>query len=309
MEHLNETTQTFKPVSKNELTIYTAAPFAALSGTLWPWLHLYAGLRRDQLCFGNQDLLTVANSFQTCPGMTSPKVDLTFGPQRAGAVPQLGLSFAKAFHADDPRIGGGSGRGQLLASAREYQLFAAESFGSVQARMTLSQVRTSAEFAKIDPDTGLQEDVGPGQNRFLTLALNQRTAEQFWRVSWSEADARDREDGTPLPEAPRMIVDALFERSRLPFGLAAKTEFEYVKAKPLGDGFTGRPLRELRFALTKSFGEGRWTVSGDGQYITGYSGQTLEILAVAPSATVAERPVGVPVASYATLNLRYQFNR
>jgi len=34
---------------------------------------------------------------------------------------------------------------------------------------------------------------------------------------------------------------------RLPFGLLAKAEYEYVKAKPLGDGFTGVTLQETAF--------------------------------------------------------------
>ena len=236
LEHFNETAQTFTPVTRNNLTISTTAPFAAISGDLMPGLHLYAGARRDQLCFQNQDLLTPSHSFNSCPGVTSPKLSLTFDSSHRW-VPQLGLSFAKAFHANDPRIGTGSGQGQLLATAREYQFFATQAFGSIQSRLTLSQIRTSAEFAKIDADTGLQENVGPSQNRFLTLQLNQRTSAHFWQVSWSEADARDRSDGSLVPEAPRMIVDAVVGTTRLPFGFSGKTEFEYVKAKPLGDGF------------------------------------------------------------------------
>ncbi len=309
LDHFDETSQTLTPVSKNNFTIYTTAPFAALSGDLMPWMHIYAGLRRDQLCFENQDLLVAANSFNDCPGTTSPKINLTFGSSNAKDLPQIGLSFAKAFHADDPRIGDGTGRGQLIATAREYQFFATKAFGNVQARFTLGQVRTSSEFAKIDADTGLQENVGPAQNRFFTLQVNQHTSSRFWQVSWSEADARQRDDGSAVPEAPRMIVDAVAGTNRLPFGLSGKTEFEYVKAKPLGDNFVGVPLWELRFELAKSLQDGRWTVSANGQYATGFSGQTLETIAVNPSATAIERPVGVPVASYATLGLRYSFDR
>ena len=131
-------------------------------------------------------------------------------------MPGIFLSLAKALHANDPRTGNGAGRGQLIAAPREFQLFATEFFGSIQARLMLGQVRSSSEFAKIDPDIGLQANVGPGQNRFLTLQLNQRTAARFWQVSWSEADARDRVDGSALLEAPRMIVDAVIASAGSP---------------------------------------------------------------------------------------------
>jgi hypothetical protein len=47
------------------------------------------------------------------------------------------------------------------------------------------------------------------------------------------ADARDRRLRQPIPEAPRTIIDAIEGLNRLPLGLAAKAEYEYVKAKPL----------------------------------------------------------------------------
>ncbi len=309
LEHLDESTQQFSLVSSNDLTIYNASPFAAVTGKLLPEVHLYAGARYDRLCFESADRLQAANSFTACPGFTSPKINITVGSLEGGALPQLGLSFAKAFHANDPRIGSGGGRGSLIASAREYQAVAAKAVGTIQARLVLGQVRTSAEFAKIDPDTGLQEDVGPALNRFLTLQVNQRTARRFWQVSWSEANARDLSDGTPLPEAPRMIIDAVVGTNRLPLGLATKTEFEYVKAKPLGDGFTGSALREVRMELSRSFKDGIWYASIDGQCVQGFSGQTLETLALDPNTPATEQRVGVPASSYATLSLRYNFNR
>ena len=309
LEHFEETTQRFIPVSDNDLTIYTIAPVVALTGMVVPGVHLYAGIRRDQLCVENRDLLKASNSFKACPGVTSPKVNLTFGSLEHKLLPQLGLSFADAFHANDPRIGTGQERGQLISTAREYQLVATKAIAGTELRLTLGQVATSSEFAKIDADTGLQENVGPGLNRFLTLQLKQRTAHRFWQMSWSEADARDRQDRTPIPEAPRMIVDAVYETSRLPFGLTGKTEFEYVKAKPLGDGFKDIPLREVRFELSKNLQGDRWTVSANGQWMNGFSGQTLETISVDSSHAATEQPVGIPVVSYATLAVRYNFRK
>ena len=94
-----------------------------------------------------------------------------------------------------------------------------------------------------------------------------------------------------------MIVDAVVGISRLPLGLSGKTEFEYVKAKPLGNGFVGVPLRELRFELAKSLQDGRWTAFADGQYTTGFSGQTLETISLEQATQAFERPAGVPAVS------------
>ena len=309
LHHFNETTQAFDLVSSNDLALTTVSPFGALTGQLLPGVQLYAGVRRDQVCFNNQDRLDPTHSIDTCPGVTSPKINLTFGSVRQPILPQLGFSVAKAFHANDPRIGTGDGEGQLLVSANEYQVFLAKSIVGSELRVTLGQVRSSGEFAKIDPDTGLQQDVGPSQNRFLTLQLNRRTTSRFWQLSWSQADARDRADGTPVPEAPRMIVDALIGTNRLPYGFTGKTEFEYVKAKPLGDGFTGEPLSEIRFSLSRSFQDGRWTGTADGQLLHGATGQTLETITSGPGASPDEQRTGVPVASYATVGLRYNFLR
>ena len=55
--------------------------------------------------------------------------------------------------------------------------------------------------------------------------------------------------GEPTPEAPRTILDVLGTLDRLPLHLQARGEFEYVGAKPLGDGFNGVAVKEFRFAL------------------------------------------------------------
>jgi hypothetical protein len=97
--------------------------------------------------------------------------------------------------------------------------------------------------------------------------------------------------------------------NRLPLGLAAKAEYEYVKAKPLGDGFTGVPLQAIRLALTKGFVDGRWLLSVNCQLNNGYIGQILETLAVGNETDAFERPVGVPSRSYAAVSAIYSFGR
>jgi hypothetical protein len=299
----------FQLVTSNDLTIINLSPFVAVRGSLLPQLQLYLGIRRDQLHFSNNDNSQAANSFRAWPGTTSPKMSLTFGKPDGPALPQVSLSFGKAFHANDPRIGSGTGRGDLIIQAREFRLFAAKRVLGNEVRVTLAHITNSAELAKIDPDTGLQQNVGPSINRFLTLAVKRPLSRGFVQLSWSEADARDRQFGSPIPEAPRMIVDAVGGVNRLPLGLAAKAEYEYVKAKPLGDGFNGVPLQEIRLAVSRSFEDGRWQISINGQLNSGYTGQTLETLAVGSESAAFERLVGVPTRSYAAFSAVYSFGR
>ncbi len=127
LAHLNDK-NVFQLVTSNDLTITTAAPFAAVSGRPLRHVRLYLGLRRDQLDFDNRDLLNAAGSFNRWPGVTSPKVNLTLGEADA-MLPQVSFSFGKAFHANDPRIGTGAGRGALLIQARELQVAARKQVG------------------------------------------------------------------------------------------------------------------------------------------------------------------------------------
>lgn len=304
----------FHLVTSNDLTITDLSPYAAVNGQYGRDLQVYLGIRRDQILFDNTDLLQPANSFNQWTGATSPKVNVTLGRVDAPVLPQVALSYGKAFHANDPRIGNGNGegddqRGDLVIQAREYQLLATKVVANTEVQLTLARVSNSAELAKIDPDTGLQENQGPSLNRYLKLSVLGRPRRGMWQISWAQADARNRDDGTPVPEAPRMIVDAVGSLNQLPWNLGAQAEYEYVKAKPLGDGFTGMPLQEIRMALHKSFMDGRWQVSLNGQLVNGFTGQTTQVMAVGNETVPKERVVGVPTASYATVSVLYSFGR
>lgn len=298
----------FHLVTSNNVTITTAAPWLAISGAPVRYVRVYVGLRRDELRFTNFDRLVPANSFRHWPGVTSPKASITFG-NRDSRLPQLSFSFGEAFHANDPRIGTGSGQSELIIQAREFQAVATRTVAATELRLVLSRVTNSGELAKIDPDTGLQQNVGPSLNRFLTLSARRRFPYGWVQTSWSQADARDRILGQPIPEAPRSIVDAVGGWNRLPLSLNAKAEFGYVKAKPLGDGFTGTPVRELRLELSRGFGDGRWLIALNGQLNSGYSGQGLETIAVGAEPMAFERVVGVPLRSYAAISVNYRFGR
>lgn len=299
----------FDLVTSNDLTMVGLSPYAAVAGRLAREVQLYLGVRRDDISFHNVDRITAANSFASWVGQTSPKVNLTLGRPDAPVLPQVAFSFGKAFHENDPRIGSGDDRGQLLIQAREFQMVATKLVEGTEVRLTLARVANSAELAKIDPDTGLQEDVGPSLNRYLTAMVRRRAKWGMAQASWSQADARDRMDGTPIPEAPRMIVDAVGSVNTLPMGLSAKAEYEYVKAKPLGDGFNGVPLQEIRAAVSRSFQDGRWLVSLYGQLNQGYSGQTTETLAVGDETMPTEQVVGVRAPSYGGVSATYSFGR
>jgi len=77
-----------------------------------------------------------------------------------------------------------------------------------------------------------------------------------------------------------MICDAIASENNLPFHLQVRGEFEYVKAKPLGDGFTSLPVREIRGAVLRLFKENRMSVGANFLLASGYTGQTTETLAI-----------------------------
>jgi hypothetical protein len=76
-----------------------------------------------------------------------------------------------------------------------------------QLYVTLRRVSNSQELAKIDPDTGLQDIVGPSLNKALAVSLQRNFSHGAVYVSYSQADARDIQTGEPVSEAPRMIVN------------------------------------------------------------------------------------------------------
>jgi hypothetical protein len=295
-------------VTSNDLTISDYGPFAALQADLGHSLKFYAGVRRDQIQFANTDKLIPSNSYTKTPGITSPKATVTWGKEEGRRLPQLSFSFGKAFHANDPRIGSGTDRGALIIESREFQLIAGKVFAGTELRVTLAHQTNSEELAKIDPDTGLQQDIGPSVNRYITVMVRRRYARGFLQASYSQADATDRLLHQPIPEAPRLIIDSIGTVERLPFGSAAKAEYEYVGEKPLGDGFRAVPVQEIRLGLEKPIGDGRWIFLLNGDLASGASGQTLEAFALPGETAPFERIVGVPLRSYGSISLRYQFN-
>jgi hypothetical protein len=106
-----------------------------------------------------------------------------------------------------------------------------------------------------------------------------------------------------------VIVDAVASFDHLPFHLRARSEFEYVKAKPLGDGFVGVPNTEVRGAILRSFKQGRMDLGVSFLIARGYTGQTTEVLALPGDGEPFERVPGVRLPSYVRVSYTYRFQR
>jgi hypothetical protein len=172
----------FVKVLSNDITIREFAPFVALHGNLDKHLQFYGGLRNDQIQFINLDKMTATNSSTEWARFENPKATITYlpgsGPIRW--LPSASFSLGQAFFTEDPRTnvassapGSGTGSGaSLFANPLErshaYQLVLEKSFLNTEARVTLSRTTTTATLAKIDPDNGSADDLGPSTIKFLT---------------------------------------------------------------------------------------------------------------------------------------------
>jgi hypothetical protein len=303
----------FTPVDGNNVTIGSVTPYIAAEGGLSPHLRYYLGWRRDEIDFDNDDLLRSQNSFQKWVGVNSPKATVSFLPRQSWYVPLFSLSFGQAFFTEDPRIGTGTTAGTPVATSHSYQLVTSKTIHKTDLRLTLGHVTSSAELAKIDPDTGLQFNQGPSRLRFMTFAVRQNFSYGSVLATFSNADARDLDSGEPTPEAPRTIFDLLGTIQKIPFRLQARGEFEYVGTKPLGTGClpnlnvecTGTPVKEFRGAVVRPFMNGRMDASMNFLIARGYSGQTTENF----YRSDIQEVVGVRIPSYASVSLTYRFGR
>src|ERR1700722_14452681 len=151
----------FTPVDGNNVTIGSVTPYIAAEGGLSPYWRYYLGWRRDEINFDNDNLLGSQNSFQKWVGVNSPKATVSFLPKPSWYVPLFSLSFGQAFFTEDPRIGTGTTVGTPVATSHSYQLVTSRTIHKTDLRLTLGHVTSSAELAKIDPDTGLQFNQGP----------------------------------------------------------------------------------------------------------------------------------------------------
>jgi hypothetical protein len=333
----------FVKIEGNNVTIAPVTPYIAAQGGLGNHFNYYAGWRRDEILIDNQDLVTPANSWSRLVGLNSPKATLTFVPGPLRLAPTVSVSFGKSFFTEDPRVGtalNSPGTIDPVETARSYQLVASKTFGKIDVKVTLGHETQSAEYGKIDPDQGLQLNLGPGRIRFLAATLRQTLHNGSLQATFEQADARLVNTAFSIvPEAPRLIGDLTGAYETLPFHLQAKGEFEYVGRKVVGNGCSeasyqsgdpnalnyyclGVPNREFRFAAARPFLNGRINVGVNTMIATGWTGQTTESFAAAgvfapgavglgsndlvPANPVSEI-VGVRIPSYASVNLTYHF--
>lgn len=303
----------FTPIDSNNVTISSFTPYAAISGSLGSFVRFYAGGRHDQIEIQNDDLIHNANSFQKWVGVNSPKATVALLPKPSWPLPLLSLSFGKAFFTEDPRIGTGSAPGTPVATSRSIQLVASRTIDKMDFRLTLGHVSSSQQLAKIDPDTGLQQNQGPSRLMFATATVRYTFSRGSLLATLSKAEARDLDSGDPTPEAPRTIFDLLGNVQKLPLGLQARGEFEFVGRKPLGIGCapdpksecTGTSVGEFRAAAVRSFLKDRLGVGINVLVARGYTGQTTENFFPSDVQTV----VGVRIPTYACVNVTYKFRR
>ena len=195
----------------------------------------------------------------------------------------------------------------VIVPSRGMQMVVSKGISRADFTITVARFSNAQELGKIDPDTGLQQNLGPSLTRSLTVSARRYFSFGSLQASWARATATDRTTGEDVPEAPRLIWDLAGTLNRLPFGLRARSEFETVGRKPLGDGFTALPVREFRFSLLRSFGDGRMDVGLNSLLASGYTGQTVEALQLSGDIAPVNQVVGVPLKSYVSLSWVYNF--
>ena len=344
----------FVKVLANNIIIREFAPYLAVHGDLGKHLHFYAGLRNDQVQMINTDKMRPTYSFNEWKEFENPKATVTWSPGTGPSrwLPSASFSIGQAFFTEDPRINvapsaAGTGAAALanpFERSHSEQLVLEKIFSGTDVRVTVSRTTTTATMAKIDPDNGSAVDLGPSTIKFLTANVRHPFSFGTLQAIFSKADARletfNGIPGTVTPEAPRTIFDALSTLDKLPLGLHARAEYEYVGHKFLDAGnpqhpeqYEAIPVDETRIAVVHPFLDGRLELGADALLARGYTGQTTETFdpnwSVATSSTslpycapgsgpsglpndfdcgTVERGVGIRMVSWAGGSISWRFD-
>lgn len=287
----------FVKVLANNVTIREAAPYAALRSDLGPHLHFYAGLRSDQIEMVNTDKMKPAYSFDEWRSFENPKATVAWSPGTGTGrwLPAASLSLGQAFFTQDPRISlapsatgtGAAALAQPFERSHAAQLVLEKIVSATDVRVTLGRTTMTATPGKIDPDNGTAFDLGASTLKFVTASARRSFNFGTVQAAFSKADARlasfNGVPGSVVPEAPRTIFDFLTALDRLPAGLRARGEYEYVGHKFLDSGnpqhpaqYEAVPVGETRLAIVRPFLNGRLELGTDGMLARGYTGQTTE---------------------------------
>jgi len=338
----------FLKVLSSNITIRDATPYVALHGDFGRQLRFYAGLRPDSIELKNTNLLNSNFSFDRWSTFLAPKATLAWTPGAGAAhwLPSTSFSMGQAFFTEDPRIAvanSAAPQGSLpspFERSHAEQLVLEKEFSGTDVRVTVGRTTMTATLAKIDPDDGLAEDLGPDTLKFLTASVgHQFSSYGTLQAVFSKADARlvptATTAGELVPEAPRTIFDALATLDRLPLGLRARGEYEYVGHKFLDvgnpqhpDQYEAIPVGETRLAVVRSLLNGRLELGANGMLARGYTGQTTETLA--PDWVIGQVPycaggvngiandfdcgtneqsVGIRMVSWVSGSISWRFNR
>jgi hypothetical protein len=344
----------FVKVLANNIIIREFAPYLAVHGDLGKHLHFYAGLRNDQVQMINTDKMRPTYSFNEWKEFENPKATVAWSPGTGPSrwLPSASFSIGQAFFTEDPRINvapsaTGTGAAALanpFERSHAEQLVLEKVFSGTDVRVTVGRTTTTATMAKIDPDNGSAEDLGPSTIKFLTANVRHQFSFGTLQAIFSKADARletfNGIPGTVTPEAPRTIFDALSTLDKLPLGLHARAEYEYVGHKFLDAGnpqhpeqYEAIPVDETRIAVVHPFLDGRLELGADALLARGYTGQTTETFdpnwSVATSSTslpycapgsgpsglpndfdcgTVERGVGIRMVSWAGGSISWRFD-
>lgn len=307
----------FIPVLGNNVTIREVVPYGALHGDLGKHLRFYGGLRDEQVEIKNADKFRSAYSFDEWKGFLEPKATITWSPGVGPArwLPTASFSVGQAFFTQDPRIElapSATGTGDPTPASpfersHAEQLVFEKELSATDLRLTLGKTTMTATSGKIDPDNGTEFDLGPSTLKFLTASARHQFSLGTIQAVFSKADARLQAFGSGsnyspamvVPEAPRTIFDALSTLDRMPLGLHARGEYEYVGHKLLDAGnplhpsqYEAIPVGETRLALVRSFLNGRLELTGSSELARGYTGQTTENFA--PTWTLGQVPYCAP---------------
>jgi len=136
------------------------------------------------------------------------------------------------------------------APSHSYQVVARKTIQKKDLRLTLGHVTSSAQLARIDPDTGLQFNLGPSRLRFMTVAVRRNSRYGSLLATFSKADAKDI--GSGEPRSATNLIDLLGTIQKLSYRLQARGEFEYVGTKPLATGCLANLDAECRGTSVKS---------------------------------------------------------
>lgn len=290
----------FVPVLGNNVILRELAPYVAARANLGKHMQLYAGLRHEQVEIKDFDKFRSAYSYDEWKGFEEPKATVTWSPGQGPVrwLPTASFSIGQAFFTQDPRINLAPSATTTTAQqpadpferSHSVQLVLEKHLATTDVRVTMGRTTTTATLAKIDPDNGSADDLGPSTLKFFTANVRHQFSFGTLQTVFSKADARletfNGIPGTVVPEAPRTIFDLLTTLDKLPGHLHGRGEYEYVGHKFLDPGdaqhpeqYEAIPVGELRMAIVRPLLGGRLELGANGMIGRGYTGQTTETFA------------------------------